>query len=386
MIVAMADNGIKQIVSLHWGFIPGGVAVYARHIEKVGLYAPLSIKSLCINSSAWHLDEANAAHMDMRFIEIKGRSDFSWIRKARKFIIKESPDLILTHGFNGAFVAAITARGFGIPIVSSWHGDYYPSTLSQRIRKPFFDALLNLLFRYTVKEIVTVSHFSKRALVEKKIDGQKINVIHNGIPPEPLASDYSQSIRNELRIPDGYLLAGTACRLAAQKGLEWFLRAIAVVLKTHQKIRFVLWGDGPQRAYLQGLVEELHIGEYIALPGYRSDIPHCLPALDIFVMSSYAEYFSIALLEAMRAGLPIVATNVGGNPEAMEDGVHGVLVPYASFEALADGILRLANDKELRETFAKKAQQRFLEQFTSEKMVEKTGSWLMDCVNKHKSK
>jgi glycosyltransferase involved in cell wall biosynthesis len=180
------------------------------------------------------------------------------------------------------------------------------------------------------------------------------------------------------------LLAGTACRLAAQKGLEWFLRAIAVVVRTQGNIRFVLWGDGPQHGYLERLIKELGIGKHVAMPGYRSDINRCLAALDIFCMSSYAEYFSIALLEAMRAKLPIVATKVGGNPEAIESGVEGILVPAADPEALATGILAFANDRQLREKMALKAQERFLRHFTSEKMVEKTASWLLACVDRQK--
>ena len=379
----MALNNRIKILSLHWGFIPGGVAVYARHIENVGQNSQIQIKSLCINSAAWPFDQISAAHINMNVFNIKGRLDFSWVQKVRAYIKEGSPDLIMTYGFNGAFVAALTTKKLDIPVVSSWHGDYYPSDLSQRIRKPFFDALLKILFRHRVKEIVTVSNYSKKALLEKKIDGRKIAVIHNGIPPEPLNIDHVQSIRKELRIPEDCLLAGTACRLASQKGLEWFLRAIAIVAKKSNTIRFVLWGDGPQKGHLLSLIKDLGISEFIRMPGYRSDIDHCLPALDIFCMSSFAEYFSIALLEAMRAERPIVATDVGGNPEAIKDGVHGLLVPYADPDAMAEAILKLAGDQSLREKMAANAKQRFLDEFTAEKMVEKTAQWIMNCARKH---
>jgi glycosyltransferase involved in cell wall biosynthesis len=379
----MPSETIK-ILSIHWGFIPGGVAVYARHIEKVNVRGPLKIKNFCLNSPSWPFDSENAAHMDMSIINIKGRWDISWIGKTRDFIRNESPDLILTHGFNGAFVAYVGSRGLGIPIVSSWHGDYFPSTFVQKVRKPFFDIILKCLFRSVVKEIVTVSDFSKKTLILKGIDAGKIAAIHNGIPLEPLASDNLQTIRNELGTPDGYLLVGTACRLVIPKGLDCFLEAVAIVIKTIKDIRFIVWGDGPRRIYLEGLIKQLRIGDYVLMPGYRPDINRCLAALDIFVMSSYAENFSIALLEAMRAKLPIVATKVGGNPEAIESGREGVLVPAADPEALATGIIALVNDRQLREKMALKAQERFLGHFTSEKMVEKTASWLLACVVRHK--
>lgn len=382
----LENETTRKILGIHWGFIPGGVAVYARYIEEVGLYAPLSIKSICIMSSKWSFDEKNASHMDMDVISIKGRRDLSWIRKVRKLIEKESPDLILTHGFNGAFVAAVSGHGLNVPVVSSWHGDYFPSTFTQKVRKPLFDSLLDVLFRRYVREIVTVSHFSKRTLVQKRIDEHKIAVVHNGIPSEPSSTEFKGSIRDELQVPDGYLLIGTACRLVEPKGLGHLIEAICFVVSRVQNVRFVIWGEGPQRNQLTRLIDKLNIGKYIAVPGHRDDIDRCISELDIYVVSSFAENFSIALLEAMRSGLPIVATDVGGNPEAIDSGKEGVLVPAADSQALAGAILSLVDDRPKRERMAVKARQRFLAEFTSERMVEQTASWLMTCLSKHRKK
>lgn len=374
------NNRNIKVLSLHWGFMPGGVSVYARYIEQVNRYGPLSMKSLCVNAHDWSFDKANAAYMNIKIIDIKGRWDFSWLTRIRSCIKEESPDLIMTHGFNGAFVAAMAAVGLKIPKVSSWHGDYCPTTIYQKISEPFIDRLQVFLFRHVVKEIVTVSHFSKKALMAKGLSENKIAVVHNGIPPEPVNCEYVRSIREELKISDDQVLVGTACRLASQKGLEWFMRAIAIVSKTHKNIRFVLWGEGPQEKYLRTLIKELGIDEFIQMPGYRSDIKHCLPALDIFCMSSYAEYFSIAMLEAMRAERPIVATSVGGNPEAIETGKEGILVPASDADALAKGIITLAVNRKLREDMALKAKNRFHSEFISEKMIEKTAGWLLSCA------
>lgn len=373
----------KTILNIHWGFLPGGVAVYARHIEKVGSYAPLRVRSICINGAGWSFDETNAARMDMDVVAIKGRTDLSWIPKVRAAIKGKSPDLILSHGFNGAFVSVVAGRG--IPLVSSWHGDYYPSTLVQKMRKPFVDLSVRILFGHCVRRIVTVSDFSKKALMCYGVKGESISVVHNGISPEPLAQDRREQIRKELELPDGCLLVGTACRLAAPKGLKWFLHAIARIVRFRKDIRFVVWGEGEQRDYLQDQIKKLEIGDYISLPGYRSDIADCLSALDIFVMSSYMEHFSIALLEAMRAGLPIVATDAGGNPEAIDNGCEGILVPVADPDALAEGIDVLSSDPARRKEMARRARQRFLNDFTSDKMVEKTAQWLMECAGRYGS-
>jgi glycosyltransferase involved in cell wall biosynthesis len=129
----------------------------------------------------------------------------------------------------------------------------------------------------------------------------------------------------------------------------------------------------------------LNIGEFVLFPGYRPDIAECLPALDIFVMSSFTEYFSIGLLEAMRAGLAIVATNVGGNPEAIRNGIDGILVPSSNPKALSEEILALAGDSNLRNRLGQSARQRFLDLFTAERMVSQTADWLYDCVEKYRT-
>lgn len=374
-----------NILSLHWGFIPGGVAAYVSNIDEVDRYSPLTIRSFCISAPEWPIDYDSLKLIGMELISIKDRLDFSWVKKIRKIFKIEKPDLILTHGFNGVFVAAIAGAGLGVPIFSSWHGDYFPSTPAQRFRKPLFDVLLKILFRYFVSEIVTVSEFSKTALVTKGITECKIRVVHNGIPDYPVTFDNREEIRASLDVSKNCYLVGTACRLATQKGLHWFLHAIAVIVQKRQDVHFVIWGDGPLKEELVSLALDLRINKFITFAGYRSDIVRCLSALDVFVMSSFAEYFSIALLEAMRASLPIVATNVGGNPEAIEDRVQGLLVPFADPQALAKGVLTLLSDEVLRRAVATNARERFLAEFTSDKMVKKTSAWLMDCARKHVS-
>jgi glycosyltransferase involved in cell wall biosynthesis len=371
-----------KIASIHWGFIPGGGAVYARSLEDVGRYAPLKIKSFCLTAPGWPLDPG-AKSMDMDLVEIRGRLDLSWVCKTREFLKKERPHLVLTHGVNGALVATVAGAGLGIPIVSSWHGEYFPSTPAQKLRKPFFDLGVKLLFRTLVQEIVTVSDFSRQVLIQNGISGRKITVIHNGIPAIPLDPDKRRTIREEMAIPEYTLLVGTACRISAEKGLQWLLRAGAMVFQVRRDMRLVIWGDGPLRQSLANLARELGIADYVLFPGYRDNIDRCLPGLDIYALSSFIENFSMALLEAMQAGLPIVATDVGGNPEAIQNEVHGLLVPFGDPQALAAGILTLAGDPKLRERLATKARQRFLDEFTADKMVAQTAAWLMNCAQKH---
>ena len=192
-------------------------------------------------------------------IEIKGRSDPSWIPKIRRVLKEECPDLILTHGFNSGFVAGIAVLGLKISIISSWHGNYFPSTLTQWLRKPFIDAMQKIVYRYMIKEIVTVSEFSRRELIRKGVDEKKIRIIHNGIPDVGSNLEHRELIRQNLGIPSGHFLIGAACRLSAEKGLDWFLKAVAIVARDRKDVRFVIWGDGPEKSSLISLTKKLGI-------------------------------------------------------------------------------------------------------------------------------
>lgn len=380
----MAKSSLIRVLSLHWGFIPGGGATYARYINDVGQYAPIELVSVCINKDTWPLDKVGLEIINPIVVNIMGRWDVRWIWAMRNLVKKISPDLILTNGFNTGSVAFLSTIGFNIPIVSTWHGEYFATTLSQKIRKPIFDILIKILFHSVVREIVTVSNFSKSVLLRQGIDSPKLTVIHNGIPSLscPVTEKYKQ-IRTELGLTNGGLLVGTACRLSTEKGLIWLLNAAKSIKAQRSDIRFVVWGDGPHRSYLEAMTKNLDIIDIFSFPGYRDNIDDCLAALDIFVMASSTENFSISLLEAMRSGLPIVTTNVGGNPEAIENGVNGFLVPYGDSDALAIGILKFADDPALREKMGEEAKNRFRKEFTSETMARKTAEWLFNCAQKY---
>jgi len=369
-----------RVLNIHWGFIPGGIAKYASLISNVSKIAPIEMKSICVNAPSWSIDQIAASKLDMKHILISSRLDPSWIWKVRKFIRQEKPDLIFTYGFNGSFVTLTTTIGQGVPIISSWHGKYIGTTLQQRLVSPIVNFLSDILLKYFVKNIVTVSDYSMNILVQKSIEKKKIIRIYNGIPPLDNGNvkidkeAYHELSRNK------NLLIGTACRLDSTKDLPTFLRAIRIVLKQNDQIIFIIWGDGSQKKFLIEMAKELKIYDNVKFMGYEPNIDQNLYSLDIFVLPSILENFSIALLEAMRAGLPIVATDVGGNPEAVEHNKHAILVPPGSPEALAKGILKFAKNKNLRIKTGKAAQQRFKNLFTNKKMVIEIAKWLTDCA------
>ena len=160
------------------------------------------------------------------------------------------------------------------------------------------------------------------------------------------------------------VIVGAAGRLSPEKGYRFLVEAAAEVLKTHPQTGFVLYGDGPLRGDLTQQIETLGLHEKFLLPGFCHEIDRYYPQFDVFVLPSFTEGLPNVVLEAFAAGVPVVATAVGGTPEAVEDGVNGYLVPSGQAAPLADRIARLVADPEQRRAMGASGRQRVKEQFS----------------------
>lgn len=157
------------------------------------------------------------------------------------------------------------------------------------------------------------------------------------------------------------ILIGIAGRLVTGKGHDLFLQAAAQLARAAEStpLRFLVIGDGPQRAALQAQAETLGIADRVLFTGFRSDLPQVMAALDIFVLASpEPEVMPLVLMEAMAAARAVVAARVGGVPEIVEDGANGLLVPPGDADALAQALRRLTCDSPLRAHLTVAAQQK----------------------------
>jgi L-malate glycosyltransferase len=193
------------------------------------------------------------------------------------------------------------------------------------------------------------------------IESSKITVVHNGIDVERFAPPIARNV-------DRPVLVGTVGHLAPIKGHDVFLRAAALISARRQGVQFVVIGEdkSPQKSYrqfLEGLISELGVNGSVAMQGWRDDIPDVLSSLTLFVSAARSEPFGLSIVEAMAAGLPIVATASEGASEIVEDGVTGKLVPVDDAESLAKAINDLLDDPLERSRLGRNAllaaQQRF---------------------------
>ncbi len=208
---------------------------------------------------------------------------------------------------------------------------------------------------------------------QEGVDPARIRVIPNGVDPNRFAGSADRpTVRHRLGLPaDGPLLL-TVSNLIHYKGHGTLLEAVSLITRKHPTARFVLAGEGPMRAEIERRIATAGLADLVRVLGERIDIPDLLRAADLLVHPSDEEGFPNAILEAMAAGRPVVATRVGGTPELVVDGVTGTLVPPRSPAALAAAVSHLLADSQLADRMGAAGRERAVREFSLARMVERT--------------
>jgi glycosyltransferase involved in cell wall biosynthesis len=225
--------------------------------------------------------------------------------------------------------------------------------------------------------VVANSSAVRNWLVSLGVDQNHIDVIPNGIAVnERLTRSRDFGIRHELGIHPKAPVVAVISRLNPGKGIEYLLKAVVTVREQFPEARFLIVGgsyfDPAYKPSLQLLARELNVADRVVFTGERNDIQQLLQEVNISVLPSLGEGLSNSLLESMAAGLPVIATNVGGNPEIVQDGKTGFLVPARDENALSDAILRVLKAPELGERFGQAGYERVRTHFSLAATVRKT--------------
>lgn len=354
-----------KVMNLIWGFTLGaGIDKCFLTYAKLGeVDKEINVLSVCINLQNLHSHISPLHEIGAKFINIKSRRDFSWIRKLKELIDKENPDVIFTHGFNGAIVVLIERifKGIKVPLVFSYHGLYNPPTFSRKLVAPVFNSLPIWIYKHIAKKVVCVSEDSRKQLIARGVPQLKVVTVHNGIK-----SKYTDA----KVVMDNDIVNIVSCsRIDAIKGLDVLLDAMSKLHNKGMKFHYYMIGEGPDLESLKEQCKTLNLDGCVTFAGYQTNIEEWLNAADIFAIPSYQENHSIALLEAMRAGKAIVATNVGGNSESIRNGYEGYLVPAGDTSALSDALEKMIENEKLRLNFGNMARSRFIHLFTEEAMM-----------------
>ena len=285
-----------------------------------------------------------------------------------RLIRKLRPDLLHLHTFKAGFLARLAGRILGIPSVYTIHAWLYGTAAVSRLSSALSGPCERLAARWC-ERIITVSRAGARVLRGHRIgSSSKLVTIHNGLP------DCSEQARLS---PTETPVITMVARFIEGKDHDLLLRAFARIPKG-PRLRLV--GDGPTRASVESLARELGIQEQVDFLGNRDDVASLLATSDVFVLASRSEMLPISILEAMRAGLPVIASDVGGVGEAIVHNENGFLVPSGSVSALVQALTDLTNDYALRLRMGQAGRQRFTDQFLSSSMQERTRSIYWDVL------
>jgi glycosyltransferase involved in cell wall biosynthesis len=292
--------------------------------------------------------------------------DAGWPVRFAKFIRQHGVSVVQSHEFTANVYATAGARLARVPIVCTTHGkNYWPHALYRRAAYRWA--------AHNSRAFVAVSNDLGRFMSSTLgIAQEQVCVIRNGIDLNVFRRDEAARarVRAELGLQDSQPLLLACGELSEVKGHEWLLRAAGGIFAACPDAFIAIAGDGPLRAQLEALTAELDISRRVRFMGFRRDVPALLSAADVFVMPSLSEGLPLAILEAMAAGVPIVASAVGGMPELLRPDQTGWLVEPRNAAQLARAVLDVLADTGARAVTVDAARKLVTEQYALGETIE----------------
>jgi sugar transferase (PEP-CTERM/EpsH1 system associated) len=296
------------------------------------------------------------------YIFEKGDGIDYWLPiKISRILKKQNIDIVHTRNFAALLYGSTAAKLAGVRGVIADIRGRIPEDEGQKCKR----------LSFLVSRFVGVSEDIKKMLANDfKIKEAKIKTIYNGVHLSHQTQDLDlASLRARLGLaPDDFVI-GTIGRMEPVKDYAALIRMSAPLLVKYRTVKLMFVGDGSQRAELEKLARDLGLSTKIIFTGYQKDISNYLQLINVFALTSISEGISNVLLEAMASAIPVIATEVGGNPEIVINNQTGFLIPRTNLNQLTEKIDLLINNPELVNNFGKNGRKRVEEMFTIEKMV-----------------
>ncbi|HVG21606.1 MAG TPA: glycosyltransferase [Blastocatellia bacterium] len=321
---------------------------------------------------------------EFRLTSFYNRNAIRQMARLKQLILSERINIIHAHGFYDSLFASMAGRLVGVPVIASQR---HLKLSDRRVHRLGTRAIHRLADR-----IVVNSEAIRRTIIESgSASAEKIVVIRNGLRPisdDPAAASFGlspqrqdcwdcgemrrnvrDSLCRELGLDPRAKLVGMVARLAPVKGHSFFIRAAARIAREEADVHFVLVGDGPLRREIEDELLRSEIAHRVHVLGNRQDARLLVLAFDVAVLASLNEGLPNAVMEAMSAGVPTVATAVGGTVELIADGETGYLVPPADAEALAARITFALKNEAASAAVAQRAREFITSRFSMQQMV-----------------
>jgi len=331
--------------------IPLSINIANVYPREISLYSPFFVISFI-----WHLVLSGS------------------IFKLNKILKENNIHLIYCADNLSKLIGGIAGKMAGVKVVAHCHDDFKEDTLGKTMR---------MLYLILLDRILTVSDKVKKFFAVKKKGFQKAITVYNGIDTDIFnPKNVSEDLRNELGFKKEDIVIGSIGVIEKDKGHRYLVEAIAgLKAEGIANVVCVICGTGPQEPDLKEFICAKGLDREVLFLGFRDDIPRVLKTLDIFaLMSLTIESFSMAAVEAMAMEVPVIATNIGGIPEVIDDGKTGIIIPPGNADALCEAIKYLVKNPEARLKMGENGRARVLEKFTIEQNVRKTEDVFLSLV------
>ncbi len=343
---------------------PGGAeTVFAQLAHRMGERDTTSLT--VIPREDWLSGHLRSLQIEPVILAARGSVNVSYLRQLVKVARGHRVRLIHTHLLGSAIYGALLGLITRTPVIAVLHG---PTDLRDLGKMA---GLKRWLLTHACSVVVAVSTSTRAALLAFGLAPDSITLIRNGVDTDFYSPGRDTELRTELGLRPGELLIGAVGNIRKPKAYEVLLKAAALVLARSPDCHFAIvgQGDAEQLAPLETLRASLGIAGRCHFLGFRRSTPELYRNFDVFVSSSRSEGLSLAFLEAMATGLPVVATRSGGPQEVIEPDVNGVLVPIEDPDALAEALLRTLQGPEFRTRLGAAARQRVVDSFSLESVL-----------------
>jgi glycosyltransferase involved in cell wall biosynthesis len=310
----------------------------------------------CLNDPGRFASQALAAGIEVLAFNKRGAIDPGFLLRLTQTFKRRRVGVVHTHLWGANVWGRLAASFAGVPrVIATEHS-------VDNWKRPHHLMIDRALARRT-PALVAVSEQVRTFYESKGVGRGRWHVIHNGIQVSGALERRRGAPYQDLGIANDEPVVGYVGRFAPEKAPELFIEAFARAAARIPRLRALMVGDGPLRAATEEHARTLGVASRVVFTGVRQDVPELLAGMDALMISSYREGLSIAILEAMAAGVPVVATDVGGNSELVESGVTGYLVPSGDVAALARDLSRVVEEPEhatrMRDSARRKVQAAF---------------------------
>lgn len=357
-----------RVIHLIGGGDTGGAKTHVLNLLKE-LNHSIDAQLFCFRRGEFS-DDAEKMGIPIQVIE--SGNPLVGLQELKRLLQGQKVDIIHCHGARGNLMGNLIKKHLGAPVVTTVHSDYRLDYLGRPVAMLSYGAT-NMVALRRVNFYIGVSDPMTDILIDRGFPADRIYTIYNGIDfKTPIhcvpKEEFLKSVG--MKYQEGDVIAGIVARLSPVKDIPTLLKAVKIASSQNPHLKLMLAGDGEDRQKLEQMAKDLGIADRVCFAGWLNDINSFYNAIDMNLLTSLSETFPYALTEGTRMHRATIASNVGGVPVLIDDGVNGLIFEPGDEKQLAQHLLTLANDAQLRQTFGERIYEKASREFSIDRMVE----------------